>query len=71
MPRRKAYTGFGRTMQRLMAKRDIRSWVHLEELIEEATGNSYAHQSMSKYASGDRITSRELAVQYAYHSLPE
>ena len=76
-------------MQRLMAQRDIRSGVRLGEVIEEKTGNSYAHQSMSKYAAGDRITSREfirdfataldlndderteLAVQYAYHSLPE
>lgn len=49
---RKPYTGFGRTLRRLMTERDIRSWTQMEEKIKEATGRSYSHQSMSKYASG-------------------
>lgn len=49
---RKAYTGFGKTLRRLMWDRDIRSWTQLEEMITRKTGEKYSHQSMSKYASG-------------------
>ncbi len=62
---RRPYTGFGKELQRLMLDRDIRSWTHLEELIYEATGRSYSHQSMTKYAAGDNVTPPEFVMAFA------
>jgi hypothetical protein len=62
---RKKYTGFGKALQRLMVDRDIRSWTHLEAVLEEKTGRSYSHQSMTKYAFGDNVTPPEFVMAFA------
>ena len=62
---RKPYTGFGKAMQKLMADRNIRSWVQLAAQIHETTGRSYSHQSMSKYASGTTQTPSEFVESFA------
>lgn len=62
---RKAYTGFGKALRRMMSDRDIRSWPYLEELIYQSTGRSYSHQSMSKYAAGTSQAPREFVQDFA------
>jgi hypothetical protein len=48
-----------------MLNRDIRSWTQLGELIYEATGRNHSHQSMSKYAFGDRVVPPEFVMAFA------
>ena len=62
---RKPYTGFGRTLRRLMWDRDVASWTRLCEMIEEATGLQFAHQSMSKYAAGTTPAPHEFVQAFA------
>lgn len=46
------YTGFGKTMKKLMVDRSIASWMALSRRIKETTGETYSHQLISKYAYG-------------------
>ena len=46
------YTGFGKTMKKLMVDRGIPSWMALSRRIKETTGEIYSHQLISKYAYG-------------------
>lgn len=62
---RKPHTGFGIEMGRFMASRSIRSWTHLSERIEEATGRKYVHQSISRYAAGTTKIPAEFAEDFA------
>ena len=62
---RKPYTGFGRTLRKLMWARDVASWTTLCEMIEETTGRHFAHQSMSKYAAGTTPAPHEFVQAFA------
>ena len=63
--RRKRYTGFGKTLRKLVEDRDIRSWTLQEERVHETIGRSYSHQSMSKYAAGTVEIPSEVVMSFA------